>query len=123
MTVKYSHIRHDGISKLDSDEKKKKKQQKRHSSLNRKKYFYVEAYKVFLMCLKSVTYTTLTEFIYYILPFFPKCEKINVTLSIYKIVSSYLKIHTNDIFVSCFISHQCLFFYCIFKCCKQIKLS
>lgn len=25
MTVKYSHIRHDGISKLDSDEEKKKK--------------------------------------------------------------------------------------------------
>lgn len=59
MTVKYSHIRHDGISKLDSDEKKKK-QQKKHSSLNRKKYLYVEAYKVFLMCLKSVSYTTLT---------------------------------------------------------------
>lgn len=28
MTVKYSHIRHDGISKLDSDEKKKKNNRK-----------------------------------------------------------------------------------------------
>lgn len=32
MTVKYSHIRHDGISKLDSDEKKKKTTEKTFKS-------------------------------------------------------------------------------------------
>jgi len=71
MTVKYSHIRHDYISKLDTNEKN----QKSHSSLNRKKYLYVEAYKLFLMNLQSISYTTF-DLIYILrFAFFPKSEK------------------------------------------------
>lgn len=53
MTVKYSHIRHGYISKLDTNEKNHKS----HSSLNRKEYLHIEAYKLFLMNLQSISYT------------------------------------------------------------------
>lgn len=66
-----------------------------------KKYLYVEAYKIFLMYLQPVSCTIPDLCITFCL-FSLKVKKINVTLSIYKIVSNYLKIHTNDIFIVSF---------------------